>query len=97
MTITDLSAQAGNDPRAPLSVAHAVNSYVPGADASMRGIREALACLTCPVVELHRSNSHTRNPFPHVSGFAEIVRGQICGWGLALTAQGTAVALSRGA
>ena len=34
-----LSIQAGNDPRAPLSLADGVNSYVPGADASMRGVR----------------------------------------------------------
>jgi 3-dehydroquinate dehydratase II len=44
-------------------------------------IRDALAMLDIPIVEIHLSNINKREPFRHTSMIADIVAARIAGFG----------------
>lgn len=44
-------------------------------------LRDALLLLSCPIVEIHLSNIYKREAFRHKSMLADIVTGQVAGFG----------------
>jgi len=58
------------------------------------GLRDALAILTVPIVEIHMSNNHKREAFRQHSVISEVAKGYIAGFGIDSYLAGLRVAVS---
>ena len=58
-------------------------------------LRDALAAVAIPFIEVHLSNPHAREPFRRQSYFSDLAAGVVCGFGAASYSYALDAALAR--
>ncbi|WP_132998929.1 type II 3-dehydroquinate dehydratase [Luteimonas arsenica] len=58
-------------------------------------LRDALAAVAIPFIEVHLSNPHAREPFRRQSHFSDLAAGVVCGFGAASYSYALDAALAR--